>query len=409
MKMTTFWENERRKLLGQPLLADDDTQANTAIDAPQAAVLQQAEEQEDIFILPSPFAITEEEKKASKVSLKGGKNAEMQKLIDSFETMVANSKDETEIELHVISYSKKIFQQAWVDSNDSGLYIARSKMRIALRSGYDSFAKTKIAVTNYLKSQTWIQLIEDNSRNYANIDFSSDLAHTDLKILMTGFDPFENAKTNFSGELALEFHNKIISGATKTARIQSVIFPVRYQEFDNGFVDNFFAKWIPQVDAILTCSLYQRDTHLSIERFAGNWRQADKDNNDYEYTSGQSIVISGRAFYESTLPVDKLLLASEVNLTNFIRYREDYQTQVMPKPFTKKDTNQPSFPLSNIFGQAKEGSGGAFLSNELFYRVARLRQMMRPSLPTGHIHVPIKSKNHVQSFKILLDRLVDAL
>jgi hypothetical protein len=45
MKMTTFWENERRKLLGQPLIADDDTQANTAIDAPQAAVLQQAEEQ----------------------------------------------------------------------------------------------------------------------------------------------------------------------------------------------------------------------------------------------------------------------------------------------------------------------------------------------------------------------------
>jgi hypothetical protein len=45
MKMTTFWENERRKLLGQPLIADDDTQANTAIDAPQVAVLAQAEEE----------------------------------------------------------------------------------------------------------------------------------------------------------------------------------------------------------------------------------------------------------------------------------------------------------------------------------------------------------------------------
>jgi pyrrolidone-carboxylate peptidase len=408
MKMRTFWENERRKLLGQPLIADDDTQANTAIDAPQAAVLAQAEEQEDIFILPSPFAITEEEKNASKVSLKRGKNAEMQKLIDSFETMVANSKDETEIELHVISYSKKIFQQAWVDSNDSGLYIARSKMRIALRSGYDSFVKTKGAATSYLKSQTWIQLIEDNSRNYANIDLTSGLGHTDLKILITGFDPFENAKTNFSGELALEFHNKFISGATKTARIQSVIFPVRYQEFDNGFVDNFFAKWIPQVDAILTCSLDDNESHFSIERFAGNWRQKDEDN-DTKSSPQQKIITSAAAFYESTLPVDKLLLRSEVNLTDFIRYREDYKTQIIPKPFTKKDNNQPSFPLSSIIGDAEEGSGGAFLSNEIFYRVAHLRQVMRPNLPTGHIHVPVKSKKHIQSFKILLDRLVDAL
>ena len=39
--MRTFWENERRKLLGQPLIQDDDNQPNTAIDAPQVAVLAQ--------------------------------------------------------------------------------------------------------------------------------------------------------------------------------------------------------------------------------------------------------------------------------------------------------------------------------------------------------------------------------
>lgn len=42
--MRTFWENERRKLLGQPLIQDDDNQSNTAIDAPQVAVLAQEEE-----------------------------------------------------------------------------------------------------------------------------------------------------------------------------------------------------------------------------------------------------------------------------------------------------------------------------------------------------------------------------
>ena len=44
--MRTFWENERRKLLGQPLIQDDDNQANTAIDAPQVAVLAQEEEEQ---------------------------------------------------------------------------------------------------------------------------------------------------------------------------------------------------------------------------------------------------------------------------------------------------------------------------------------------------------------------------
>lgn len=39
------------------------------------------------------------------------------------------------------------------------------------------------------------------------------------------------------------------------------------------------------------------------------------------------------------------------------------------------------------------GSGGHFLSNESFYRTARLREDYNPSLPTGHLHVPILMSN----------------
>lgn len=42
MKMTTFWQNERNKLLGKPLIPDDNSQSNTAIDAPIWAVQQQS-------------------------------------------------------------------------------------------------------------------------------------------------------------------------------------------------------------------------------------------------------------------------------------------------------------------------------------------------------------------------------
>ena len=45
------------------------------------------------------------------------------------------------------------------------------------------------------------------------------------------------------------------------------------------------------------------------------------------------------------------------------------------------------------------GSGGDYLSNEIFYRVARLRSKQRPSLPTGHLHIPlIQSKTLVEDY-----------
>jgi pyrrolidone-carboxylate peptidase len=39
-------------------------------------------------------------------------------------------------------------------------------------------------------------------------------------------------------------------------------------------------------------------------------------------------------------------------------------------------------------GEAKAGSGGGFLSNEIFYRTALLRASEKSSVPVGHLHVP---------------------
>jgi pyrrolidone-carboxylate peptidase len=38
-------------------------------------------------------------------------------------------------------------------------------------------------------------------------------------------------------------------------------------------------------------------------------------------------------------------------------------------------------------------SGGNYLSNEIYYRVAKLRAAIKPSLPTGHLHIPLTQSN----------------
>ena len=35
------------------------------------------------------------------------------------------------------------------------------------------------------------------------------------------------------------------------------------------------------------------------------------------------------------------------------------------------------------------GSGGSFLSNEIFYRMSLLRNNCNPTLKSGHLHVPV--------------------
>ena len=46
----------------------------------------------------------------------------------------------------------------------------------------------------------------------------------------------------------------------------------------------------------------------------------------------------------------------------------------------------PSPPSGNV---VKEGSGGNYLSNEVFYRVALLREKRNSTVLTGHLHLPV--------------------
>jgi len=52
--------------------------------------------------------------------------------------------------------------------------------------------------------------------------------------------------------------------------------------------------------------------------------------------------------------------------------------------------------------KAKQGSGGEFLSNEIYYRVSRLRDKHNKNLPTGHFHIPL-----IQASKYFIETYVE--
>ena len=218
-----------------------------------------------------------------------------------------------------------------------------------------------------------ITLFEEKSRNYTGIDFSK--ARNKKKVLITGFDPFQldfnfiqygigPSTFNPSGVSALSLANGF-----EDYYIQTCIFPVRYEDFDKGFVENIIKSSINNVDLIMTTSLNGDDPKFDIERYAAKYRGGGTDNmfiGQSNQGGNESLfrqLSSGSDSYETTLPYKKLLGdKSEITIEgNIVRFDE---------------SKSP-----------KKGSGGSYLSNEIMYRSTRLRDQLGIDKPVGHFHL----------------------
>ncbi len=206
------------------------------------------------------------------------------------------------------------------------------------------------------------------------------------KVLVAGFDPFilnefDNQlllnvttpnilQSNPSGCVALDLVNQMYGF------VQALIVPVRYKDFDGshqrddgqgeGIIEKYLRPWIKEVDMIITVS-QSNPNDYNVDKYATVTRGGFNDNMDFIRMTG-SKALSGIEWIETTLPQ---------GMTNapFVKYDWSYDGKdgrvTPPKKADKIDY----------------GSGGSYLSNEIFYRVAKLRDDMRPSLNTGHFHI----------------------
>jgi hypothetical protein len=265
--------------------------------------------------------------------------------------------------------------------DDRPLYWARLGMTREVRQWEPEFGLTEAQRSRLLAS------LERTSRGQDTIRYPH--AKGVKRILMTGFDPFTLDRdiriSNPSGATALALDGTVIETADGPARVETAVFPVRWQDFADGTVERTLRPQLPRVDLFATVS-QGRVGRFDVERTNGAWRGGFPDNENLSRT--ETIPVTDPAsqpqWTSTTLPYKEIVAASTG------RFPVYDNTSVTEIPAGGTDpVVRPEGPTAG--STARAGGGGDYLSNEIAYRATLLRDRLglTAALPGGHVHTPV--------------------
>lgn len=265
--------------------------------------------------------------------------------------------------------------------DDRPLYWARLGMTREVRQWEPEFGLTDTQRASLLAE------LEENSRGENTIRYPH--AKGVKRILLTGFDPFTLDRdvriSNPSGATALALDGTTIQTADGPARIETTVFPVRWQDFAQGTVERTLRRQLPRVDLFTTVS-QGRVGRFDVERTNGAWRGGFPDNENVSRT--ETIPVTDPAsqpqWTSTTLPYARIVAAATG------RFPVYDHTSVTEIPAGGTDpVVRPDGPTAG--STARAGGGGDYLSNEIAYRATLLRDRLglHDSLPGGHVHTPV--------------------
>ncbi|MET9519006.1 pyroglutamyl peptidase [Streptomyces sp. NPDC002994] len=264
--------------------------------------------------------------------------------------------------------------------DDRPLYWARLGMTLELRqwqgpSGIGEAARVKL-----------LDRLERSSRGQDAIRFPAGKGMK--RVLVTGFDPFTLDRdvriSNPSGATALALDGTVVRTADGPARIETAVFPVRWQDFADGTVERTLRPHLPHLDLFTTVS-QGRVGRIDVERFNGAWRGGfpDNENVSRKETVPVSDPASQPQWTATTLPYQEIVAA---DTGRFPVYDNTSVTEI-PAGATAPVV-RPEGPTAG--STARAGGGGDYLSNEIAYRATLLRDRLEPAdLPGGHVHTPV--------------------
>ncbi len=164
--------------------------------------------------------------------------------ISQFEQQWQGAKSYAEAKDRVQAHASELWQSAKqrltssVSYDDRELYWARLHSSKVMRSVKPAFAMSAA------EQATLLALLEHGSRGRDDLEYTKG---TEKKILLTGFDPFLLDKninqSNPSGAAALLLDGQVISFKGVQAEINTVMIPVRYEDFDQGLIEEILAPY----------------------------------------------------------------------------------------------------------------------------------------------------------------------
>ncbi|MEG3757239.1 hypothetical protein V5096_04695 [Pseudoalteromonas carrageenovora] len=308
--------------------------------------------------------------------------------VSSFEQQFKELNNFKSAKILVQSFSFELWENAKqriVKTNnydDRELYWARLLSSKVIRTTSPKFSITQAQLN------TLLTLLEEGSRGRTDLAFSSG---STKKILLTGFDPFlldrNINQSNPSGVAALLLDGQVINYNGVSAEINTVMVPVRYEDFDQGIIESLLAPYyaLNNVDMVVTVSMGR--TEFDLEHFPGKRRSVtapDNANIVYGGTQTSPVIpklngrpLPGNEFVKFSLPVSDMQQAKGP-----YKVIDNHEVTTLEKTY-----KAPSYgELKNSI--AVNGGGGGYLSNEISYRSIRLRDALNSSIPTGHIHTP---------------------
>jgi pyrrolidone-carboxylate peptidase len=209
------------------------------------------------------------------------------------------------------------------------------------------------------------------------------------RVLVTGFDPFTLDRdiriSNPSGASALALDGTVIETAEGPARVETVVFPVRWQDFTDRTVERALRPYLKKVDLFTTVS-QGRVGRFDVERTNGAWRGGFPDNDNVGVTGSVPVAdpASQPQWTTTTLPYKAIV---DADTGRFPVYDNTSVTEIPAGgtvPVVRADG-----PTAG--SAARAGGGGNYLSNEIAYRVTLLRDRLglHDVLPGGHVHTPV--------------------
>ncbi|MEU0069948.1 pyroglutamyl peptidase [Streptomyces sp. NPDC006332] len=266
--------------------------------------------------------------------------------------------------------------------DDRPLYWARLAMTREVRTWEPGFGLSD-AQRDALRDE-----LERTSRGQTSVRLPQGGKKT-KRILVTGFDPFTLDRdiriSNPSGATALALDGTVIETADGPARIETVVFPVRWQDFTDQTVERTLRPYLRKVDLFTTVS-QGRVGRFDVERTNGAWRGGFADNDGIGVTGPVPVTdpASQPQWTTTTLPYAKIVAAGT---GRFPVYDNTEVTEVPAGgtgPVVRPDGPTPG-------SAARKGGGGDYLSNEIAYRATLLRDRLglHDVLPGGHVHTPV--------------------